>query len=57
MHLRNKTSTQQQRKGIQYNRHVVKDGLDWTGKTRTESVFYKWRTEFVKHGLEWENAD
>ena len=25
-------------------RHVVKDGLDWTGKSRTE---------FVKHGLDW----
>ena len=28
-------------------------GLDWTGKTRTESVFYKSQTEFVKHGLDW----
>ena len=28
-------------------------GLDWTGKTRIESVFYKSRTEFVKHGLDW----
>ena len=33
--------------------HVVKDGLDrtgldWTGETRTESVFYKSRTEICK---------
>jgi hypothetical protein len=46
-----------------YTWHAVKDGLDWTGldwtgldwtgKTRTESVFYKSQTEFVKHGLDW----
>ena len=29
-------------------RHVVKDGLDWTGKSRTE---------FVKHGLDWTGLD
>ena len=29
------------------NRHVVKHGLDWTGKTRTESVICKTRTESV----------
>jgi hypothetical protein len=28
--------------------HVVKDGLDWPGKMRTESVFYKSRTEICK---------
>jgi hypothetical protein len=38
-------------------RRVLGTRMDWTGKTRTEYVFYKSRTEFVKDGLDRENAD